>query len=239
MNPYIPISSAVMSVRSHPVAILAIDTCSLLDIARIPIRSKKAINARQSIDAINMIKTKSSMTPLELYILIAEQVVKEWHENEENVHKELKRHIETIDQYHSVACSVADGLGTPLPAINISYASIETRVRGMQMFLIDKALILAQDKSINDDAIGRALKDIPPARKGTVKDTVIYLHYLRFFKALRAAGTSSPCVLLSSNTKDYCADDRISPKPEIESELTPLGVAFETDWRCAVRSLGL
>src|SRR5438874_2706953 len=76
----------------------------------------------------------------------------------------------------------------------------------------------------------RVVDDRPPASKGKseYKDCEIVEHYLALAKALRAAGFAEPCILVSSNTRDYRV---LGPTADaaFAAELRTAGLSFVTD----------
>ena len=64
----------------------------------------------------------------------------------------------------------------------------------------------------------RAVKYIPPSSKGGIKDCIIYEHALELLRILKLQGFTYPKIFLTSNTKDFCGENK-RPKPPIDTEM--------------------
>ena len=235
----VSIPSAVRAMQSMPAPVLALDTCSILDVARVPIRWKDSAQAARLVQAIEALVILAESNSPGIHIAVAGTVESEWTANQMGVHEEARRHFRELDVMHDVACSVGNALGLSAMKCSIAPLGIEKRLFAMERRMLASAKTLKTYAKINDAAIARVVAQLAPSRKGTCKDTVIYLHYLELLGKLRAAGFSEPCVLLSSNTRDYCGAGRKHPKPEIASELSTLSARFARNWLEARRLLGV
>ena len=59
-----------------------------------------------------------------------------------------------------------------------------------------------------------------------MKDCVILETYLEYIQSLRAKGRTATAVFVSSNTRDYAADDKTTIKDDIKDEFQSLGLEY-------------
>ena len=59
-----------------------------------------------------------------------------------------------------------------------------------------------------------------------MKDCVILETYLEHIRSLRDQGRTASAVFVSSNTRDYAADDRTTVRDDIKHEFQSLGLEY-------------
>lgn len=232
------INRVVRAIQVCPAPVLALDTCSLLDIARIPTSQRNSNNAGRLLGLVQHLASLAAPPVPRLHLITAELVRNEWTDNQSKELDRLREHLENVDRQLEVACAVAVKLGCAIDSVSLSALGLPSRLQSIQIRILRNAKTIRQYKRLENDAIGRAAAEIPPSRKGSFKDTLIYLHYIDLFKELRSAGFTRRCAFLSSNTNDFCGHGSRDPKPQILEELQPISVDYADNWFRAARVLG-
>lgn len=80
------------------------------------------------------------------------------------------------------------------------------------------------------------MRNIPPSRKGTVKDCIIYEHCLEISSLLRRQNFAEKIVFLTSNTKDFC-DSNGYAKQQINSDFSNLNIGLCLNWSWAINDV--
>jgi hypothetical protein len=217
------------------VPVLCIDTCSILDIMRDPTRDTARPIDRQA--AIDLVAAAESG---QLVCLAAEQVLIEFADHDQNIQDEAKRNInkliEQVERLNKI--SAVYGVTTTTNMLHLDdHVSRSRSLVGRWLAQLDKII---PGPSTHTRAFARMNACRAPARRGkeSSKDCLVYETYHEAIATLRGAGMVKPIVFLSSNTQDYRAGGS-KIKPEIDSELTALNVAYAPTMSEAKFRLGI
>ena len=229
MQPFDPAAIAALSVP-----VLCIDTCSLLDIMRDPTREGGQARDRQA--AIDL---ASRLENRDLVCLVAEQVDIEFSGHDADIQAEaanairkLRESVDRVSQIHAVFLGAVGVNLTHLDAMVASARQIVTRWTNTAHSVPSSTTIFAQ-------AMDRVNRNIAPARKGkdSAKDCVVLETYLTAMDALRAAGTPTKAVFLSSNTREYLSESKIL-KPDLVGDFQRTNMAYAPNMSAAKALLG-
>jgi hypothetical protein len=179
--------------------ILILDTCTLLDIVRVPIRQKIAV-----LDSA--IEIKESIKNGNFNIVIPSLVPDEWRDNISNVCQEVNTIIRNIHKDLLFLTEVNEKLNLDKSDVpNLSNLNVELYLRDISNEILSNGLILAFNEKFRLLATERVIKNIPPSVKGkdSLKDCIIFEEVLAISEALKSKGFQKKIVFASSNTKEF------------------------------------
>jgi len=227
------ISDAVDIFVRQPMPILFVDTCALLDIIRLPFREK---NPKTAMDYFCSVKRAIELTiSNRLRIVLLPNVPNEYRENFQKTKDELSRHIEGIDKNLEVLGALHGSSGNQLPVSGVSSLKTEKLLENICKNLIEICICISQDDTLVVKANDRVVQNIPPSRKGSIKDCIIFEHAVKIGSLLRKKSFTDSIVFLTSNTKDYC--DSGYAKQRISDELGGMNIGLCLNWSWAVRDV--
>jgi len=211
-------------INTHPAPLLFLDTCAILDLIRFPYRNKQLPNL---INATNKLLSKATPQPPQLWVVIADQVEKEWHDNKKEVSDELKEEIEKCQRELTI---FSDILQQTLLTTNLTNFSLEDDFVNLSKRVLDVSLKIIEDDGLVNKAWQRVKAGEAPAKKGKqeMKDCVIIEHYLEVCQQLRTTGFSQPVIFVSSNVKDYGEPPNRIRSP-LDTQFRTYGIQFVTD----------
>jgi hypothetical protein len=223
------IGATVGAILAAPAPVLAVDTCSVLDLVRNLYRFEAP--ARLVEHALAAIGA-SIRVPPRLHILLFDQV-----------HTELQRHISPIRQE----------LGREMPKLSATgecvlpklHARYWTRgAKGIEDFLsalpdawMRASRHISPDAGCEARADNRLRNGEAPGRRGSknVADCRVAEHLLESAAQLRTAGFKQAILFVSSNKKDYGG---LSPKPPLDNQFSRDSIDFHPHIEAAVAQLG-
>jgi PIN domain-containing protein len=222
------ISEVVDSVLQSPNPTLLIDTCSILDIARLA-RSNGPDSLESELKAIDQIIQKAS--DKEIWILLADEVKKELERNKASVFEETKRWAQSLQEDLKKICRLHGNISnialTDEQLTDVS-VGLETRISNMT----EGALTIGEDQDCFILGSKRNNNRIAPGSMGKEHgDCIIYEHYLACARLLRQKQFDRKIIYLSSNTRDYCESKTTTLKAEIASEMESFQMGFVTKWQ--------
>ncbi len=220
--------------------LLIADTCSLLDIVRVPIRADKSNIAKSILKNILTISDMATTPNQSLILVIPALVQSEWEDNIGGVCTEVKKEVKKVDRKINVfnTCVAELGLDTEEPKKAFADLKLDQKLKGLSNQLLTCGIKLDRDESIQIRATNRAIRKEAPARAGSFKDCIIYEHAIELLSILREKGFSKKCLFLTSNTKDFCLDnDKKILKEPIKEELEKLSTGFVSNWDWAHQEL--
>ncbi len=205
--------------------VLMIDTCSLLDIVREPMRQDcKLGNVKAAMAMLLAAETGSKLT-----VLIAEQVMLELTANLADVKQSAEK---AMDQYIAQAQHI-DRVAMEFGAAgSMNTAHLVDHVARSKAILdrwVAVGINVPASLAVSDKAMHRVRHGIAPSRKGKEngKDCFVIESYLEIATQLNAAGFSERMVFGSSNTNEYL--DRVSGQPpsplDVDLNLQRVGYA--------------
>lgn len=241
--PTLPLADAATALSATGLPLLLIDTCSLLDIIRRPIRSDDQREAVRETENAARVVELGAGTPPRLSVVATRVVADEWLTHRDEVRDEVRRGIEKHDSRAGVihACieSVTGGTGRPTPR-ELAHDHVEDGLRAVAERVLGLATVIETDQTCELLAHRRNSKRIPPSRRGDQpKDCDILEHCLELCRRLDANRATRPRVFLSSNTRDYYGQQTTGLDPHLQAEFTAVKLQFATNLGQALHALGL
>ncbi|MFZ5811701.1 MAG: hypothetical protein ACOY4F_06630 [Thermodesulfobacteriota bacterium] len=228
------IGAAVTFFTNQPTPILFVDTCAILDILRLPFRENNPTTAKSYLDSAQHALQLSKSNNLRIIIL--PNVPTEYSDNFQETKNELSRHISKSVQGLKVLEALHLSRANQLSVPNLLSIDTEAFLEKICNDFISNGIHIFQENTITLRATNRVIKSIPPSRKGTIKDCIIYEHGLEICSLLRKQGFTEKIVFLTSNTKDYC-DGNGYAKKQINDELSAFEIRLCLNWSWAINDL--
>jgi hypothetical protein len=219
--------------------VLVLDTCTLLDIVRLPLLFPKKERAGAALASIRKILALANNNEPSMNIVIPAPVGEEWKRNVSSVTHNVAEHLSRIDKQIGVIHAIASSFTPISPCLTYAERKIEAALRNLGEGLLNVGMALELDENLKKAATNRAMDLLPPATKGAINDCMIYIHSFELFTRLRNGNFSARCVFMTSNTKDYCESARGPLKEPIRSELEAKSVTFVKTWPRVLPALGL
>lgn len=230
------IDEAVALVRAADLPVLFLDTCSLVDVIRAPLRLREL---RGCVEAATELLELGAGGEGRCTAVVASFVRGEWSrhagEEAERLRARLAGFDEEADALHYY-CTLM-GVEPPFGRPEYRPLPLADRLLDLSRRLLDTALALEPDRECIIRAHGRAALYIPPSRKGgEIKDATILEETLEVGRRLKAAGFARKLVFCTSNRRDYCeAASRLHPSLAIDFGAVDLGFTTSLPW--AVREI--
>ena len=186
MNNRFSISDAVKQILATPAPLLLLDTCSLLDIIRQPIRDGIQLN---TITSAIRLATRADYNPKDLWVFILSIIMDEIHDNILSVVKDLNIFINQTDNRIMKLNDAFSIIGpfNPILLYQRQHLILQDELKRISSNLLNRAMIIEEDDACMLRAVKRACSNIPPAQKGSqTKDCVIIEHYLELCSRLRS-----------------------------------------------------
>lgn len=206
------------------IPVLCLDTCIVLDILRDPTRKDVRVHEHEA--SLALLSAARSGTALE--ILVAGQVSREFLDNVEQVQQDARQSIGALIQDISKLNTLVALYGTLCPIDLGHWNGHDKRSRKTADRWFQISTTVRESSDTVSNAFLRLNQARSPARKGkqSMKDCVILETYLEHMKSLRAKGRTATAVFVSSNIKDYAADDRTTIRDDIKDEFQSLGLEY-------------
>ena len=228
----------VAKITRADVPVLLLDTCTILDVVRAPIRDQLRTH---DIHAVHTLIGRAAGAKPAVSFVITAEVLREFREHIDEVETETGDALEKASDRLTAILRRMQALSPDdcIPRA-VELASLGFPERGRQ--LADQ---IVQSSSVLDDhpddilkAYCRVTLATPPATRATqsIKDCHITESYLRLAANLRAAGFSRNMVFTSSNTKDY-QQDHPSLHPALRTEFDSACLEYSPNWSAARHEL--
>lgn len=214
--------------------ILCVDTCSLLDIMRDPTRETARAHERQA--EINVVELAEAG---ELVLLMAQQVETEFHAHDQRVQDEARTKLRKLSEQVARVNDITAIFGSSQVLETAHFEGCVPMARAVVQRWLDQLHTIAPGADIHSRAFARVNANRAPAKRGkeSSKDCLVYETYLEAVAKIRAAGTASKIVFVSSNIADYC-ENRSIVKSEIASEFGALSIEYAPNMAAAKYALG-
>ncbi|MFH1701740.1 MAG: hypothetical protein ABIE07_14285 [Candidatus Zixiibacteriota bacterium] len=224
------LDEATNNIISRNTGVIIIDTCCILDIIRIPLRSSNYLNAISILDIVIEVVSMAKSNPPQISLVIPPLILKEFNDHVEHTIIEIKNSITDFNEQYKILFSIAgrynSNMGTGLL---ISKLHILDELHKLCSDLIDYGIHLGEDKECTNEAMSRSIRKTPPAKKGTSQDSYIYLHGINLISKLRKRGFRKNCIFFTTNTNDYC-EKKGHLFENIDKELSKLTAILRYDW---------
>jgi hypothetical protein len=208
--------------------VLFVDTCTLLDIVRAPLRDLTA-----TVRAAVELRTLAASGTVGLYV--QDIVPGEWADNLPAARRDGELGVRAF----VATWQIAADLGQPAPALPVlAPGTLIDDLEQLSRDLLGAAVTLDRDHDAMSWAIDRVVaKQKPSSAKGTVKDCHILGHSLRLSTLLVAAGYPNSRVLISSNRSDFAAPNATVFHPDIALDATAAGLRYAISLEAAIADL--
>ena len=221
------------------VPVLLLDTCTILDVVRAPIREQLGIH---NIDAVHTLIGRAAAAPPAVSFVITEQVLQEFRE-----------HVDAVEtKTRDALKKAADGLASILTrmqalspddcipgAVDLLSLGFPKKGRHLAEHIVQASFVLNDDHGeVIKKAWDRVRLAKPPATKAeqSMKDCLIVESCLRLAAILRSGGFSRNMVFATSNTKDYQQDCR-SLHPVLREDFASTCLEYSSNWSAARHEL--
>jgi hypothetical protein len=224
----ITLARAVAALSAAPGPILFLDTCTLLDIVRAPLRDLTA-TVRAGVELRAMAGSGA------VRLFVQDIVPDEWADNLSAARRDGEDGVRAF----TATWQIAADLGQPAPPLPVvPPGALIDELERLSNDLLLAAQILDRDHAGMSWAIGRvAAKRKPSSAKGAVKDCHILGHALQLSTLLAADGYPNSRVLVSSNRSDFAAPNAIGFHPDIVPDATATGLRYAVSLEAAVGDL--
>jgi hypothetical protein len=224
------IADAVAQIQVADLPVLFLDTCSIVDPIRAPLRPDEL---PRCIEVAQELLQLVTMAPTQCSLVIASFVHGEWltHAGPEadRLRDYLARVDAETDRLHRYCRLVA--IAPSFPQSGYRALPLADRLHDLSRQLRDAAIRLEPDQDCNLRAHTRASTYTPPSRKGgEVKDSTIIEECLEVSRRLQAAGFGRKRVFCTSNTKDYCEGKNLHQVLALDLGTVDLGFATNLPW---------
>jgi hypothetical protein len=212
----ITITQAVANLTAKPTPVLFLDTCSLLDIVRAPLR-----NLTSTVRASLVIRTLAIQGVVQLFV--QDIVPWEWSENLPSARKDGEGGILAF----TATWEIAHDLGQPAPPLPaLPPGTLLDELENLSRELLAAAEVIERDPLGVSAAIDRVVAKLKPSSgKGTVKDCLILCHALRLSELLTKGGHQRGRILVSSNRADFAAPNATVFHQEISNDANDANAA--------------
>jgi hypothetical protein len=213
-------------ILGNPAPVLLLDTCSIIDIIRVPIRP-----TRDLLEAAQRILDRTVTPQRKLWNVVNQQVVQEWYDNAANVAREVTAAIARTEESARRLLATARYIAPSqsLSAFSLGGLGLEGLLLTLSRSLLDGSAVLEDDEACLQRALGRMRNGIAPSSKGKpeYKDCHIIEHFLELARRLRSCGFSDQIIFVSSNTEDYGKGP--GGRPPLDAEFRAVQLEFATD----------
>jgi hypothetical protein len=202
----ITLAQAVADLTAAHRPILFLDTCTLLDIVRAPLR-----DLTKTVGAGVELRTLAAAGTVRLFV--QDIVPREWADNLPAARRDGEAGVRAF----TATWQIAADLGQPAPPLPV--LSPGTLIDELEQLSHD-LLMTAGELDRHHDGMSWAIDQVaakkkPSSAKGTVKDCHILGHALRLSILLADAGYPNSRVLVSSNRSDFAAPSATVFHPDI------------------------
>jgi hypothetical protein len=224
----ITLAQAVADLIAAPRPVLFLDTCTLLDIVRAPLRDLTAA-VRAGIELRALVATGN------VRLFVQDIVPGEWAENLPAARRDGEAGVRAF----TATWQIAADLGQPAPLLPVlPPGTLIDELEQLSRDLLTAADTLDRDHAGMSWAIDRvAAKEKPSSAKGVVKDCHILGHALRLSTLLAAAGHANSRVLVSSNRSDFAAPNATVFHQDIDAHAASARLRYAISLEAALADL--
>jgi hypothetical protein len=230
------IADAAAHLHAAGLPILFLDTCSIVDIIREPLRPDKLAGCVAA--GVELLQLATS-TPTRCSLVVGSSVPREWLNHAQATADDLRNHLARLDDLASSFHETCTSLGIALPFGRPTYGGLGlvNRLYDLSKQLLDASLYLDAYNDTNMRAFARAATNTPPSRKGgEIKDSTIVEECLEVCRQLHAGGFGEKRIFCTSNTNDYCGPGG-ALHPALTGDFAAVGLHFVTNLPWAVHEV--
>lgn len=224
----IAIAQAVADLVASPRPVLFLDTCTLLDIIRAPLR-----NLTREVQV--GVEIRSMAVAGTLQLVVQDIVRREWYDNLLSARRDGESGVRAF----ASTWQIASDLGQPSPSLPVlPPGNLIDELEQLSYDLLTAAVELDRDFDAMCWAIDQvAAKRKPSSAKGTVKDCHIVGHALRLSNQLETAAYPNSRLLVSSNRSDFAAPNATVFHQDIAPAATAAGLRYAVSLEAAIADL--
>jgi hypothetical protein len=228
------IATAQSTISHEAKPVILIDTCSILDIIRLPSRAKINISHLQGFKTI--LNKKS-----QIFTVLTTTIEEELDCHIGHTCTELDRYVNELALNNIALIDVIE-------CLNLSYKftidgladfELSEKLKSTAQQLIHNSIILQRDAECDSKAHDRVALYQAPARrnKSESKDCLIIEHYFKLARSLRDASFSEKIVFVTSNSNDFGSPTK--PKPPLSAQFHSYGITYCNNFQWALNEVGL
>lgn len=218
--------------RDNPVPILFMDTCAVLDILRLPYRSKTADYAKDILKAMNAFF--ALRYDQKIHFIVSDIVTQEFHNNHSNVENELYQHLHRLKLSYDIHMSLVTLLDVSNGSQAFNPLTITDLLKSYcERLLSQETFNLDCTPELKLAAANRSISGTPPAKqgKGSINDCIVYETLIATAKSIRNLDTNLRIGFISSNTEDF-GNAKCLPV-NIKNDFLQFGISFFNTWNHA------
>lgn len=191
---------AVESILERDTPILMIDTCSLLDLIRAPVRGK--VNVVEGGHLLAQICDRGLVT-----IVVTEEIEKEYKKNKPSVLADLVKFIKSTKSNVKQIQDTLAIIGPPPRPYDetLGCSNLEGDLERLADGLLNRSIVLTHESRLFIKGYARVTQAIPPSSHGkeSTKDCVIIEHFLSLVASLKERCYLHKTVFVTSNEDDF------------------------------------
>jgi hypothetical protein len=215
-----PIGRIVTAITGSPAPVLFVDSCTLLDIVRAPLRNKanEVRVARQFLVSVRK-------TPKTIHILISSPTPQEWNDH---IAEAVANCTDAVNACNAVSAICGHMALPAIAALPAAVLTLPDMLRDLSSDLLGEAVVIKNQAVAMDKAIARIIASTHPAKPGGkgAKDSIILEHAVETTSKLRAAGFGGICLFVSSNTNDFAVKGGTNLHAALLPAFNPVGLGY-------------
>lgn len=227
------VAHAAQIIGASQKPLLLIDTCSLLDIVRTPVR--ETLNANHIQGSVDVL---SNLAAGNLHVAVTTTVLTEFHEHLQATCEELEKHAKGLEAKTANYVRASSIAGLPLAAFgSLGGQALSNKLSQYATDLLASAVIIERDRDCGHRAHDRVEIHHAPASRGKSesKDCLIIEHFLDLVQRLRRSGYTKKTVFVTNNSNDYGPPN--APLPPLNSQFTAAGITYCNNFSWAVKEV--
>ncbi|WP_157378049.1 PIN domain-containing protein [Burkholderia ubonensis] len=225
------IVDAVEAILQAPAPVLLIDTSSVLDILRAPIRENYKHKLPEYADKLIQ---KAKAPQRDIWLIITSVVEREFNENHEPVAGDVAKIVNDVEARANGINQTMASLG--LQTSNIRFqdkTQLQAKLLKQARDFMKECIILDRDQTVAMRAIDREAEKKAPSGdgKGQSRDCQILEHFLELTMQLRNNAFRHCIGFVTNNSKDYGPVG--SPKEPIDQEFDTWDISYGNNFAWA------
>ena len=228
-------AAAILQIDTEKKPVIFWDTCSLIDIVRLPLPGRN-----QTVDSLEkVIEIKNKIVSKEIISISSELCITEFNNNIKNwtntLESEGKNLSKTFNSFIGFINKANLG-APPIPPTDLSAYKLENLLCQIILAITSVTLFVSEDNTFATFAHFRTTNKIPPAKKkGEYKDCYVWGTCLEIRQT--NSDKSYPYNFMSSNVVDYADTNKTDFVPEIQNEATINNINFFSNFKIAYGQL--
>jgi hypothetical protein len=230
----VDIGGLIQNITANPKPVVLIDTCTLLDIVRIPIREEG--KAEQIIKGAGELLNYAKQG--DLYLSVTNTVQYEYNNNFNDVFSEAKTKAIKLEQqtkHYVLASSLA---GVPITGAGpFDPDALLTALSNLANDILKTAFVIDNDDACGGRAYTRSMLGVAPASRGKPehKDCNIIEHYLEIARRLKQSSFAEKIAFVTSNSNDF--GSMPSPRNPLDQDFQAVNLLYGNNFKWAVNKL--